>query len=79
MNYGEWMKKAYLYLDSKVGIGQKFECKSLFPGHEWDQLSSGERKSFGRYFSNEVREGRVKGVARSDQAKNRHNVYIKEA
>lgn len=78
MNYEEWMERAKQTIDTEIQVGKKFEAKSLFPGHEWDLLSKGERSSFGKIFSNEVKEGRVPCVERCEEGKSHHNQYIKK-
>ena len=72
-----WMQKAKDSIESSVKIGQKFELKSLFQLCEWEQLSKGERISFGKYFANEVREGNVANIHPIERAKNNHCNYIK--
>ena len=64
MNYDEWFIQALISIDSKVKTGQSFEVRSLFDGIKWNTLSAGEKKSFGRYFANAVREGSIKGVVK---------------
>lgn len=78
MNHAKWLEQARQYLDTNVKVGQTFECKSLFPEHKWNQLTRGERISFGQYFANEVKEGRIPGVIRIDRAKNNHSIYRKD-
>lgn len=78
MDYAEWMERARSYLSANVKAGQQFECKSLFPEHEWNQLECGERIGFGRYFANEVKEGHVPNVTKVERAKNNHSVYRKD-
>lgn len=40
---------------SKYSVGRNSEVKNLFTGYDWEQLSMGERSSFGKYFSGAVR------------------------
>lgn len=77
MDYEQWMDRAKEVIDGQLQIGTKFEVKSLFSGHEWENLSRGERTGFGMYFSNAVKEGSVVGVDRCENGKARHNQYIK--
>ena len=78
MDYEIWSERARNAIDTKVVPGRKFEVKHLFPGHEWESLSRGERISFGKYFSDAVKEGRFPNVTRSEEGKNHHNQYIKK-
>lgn len=73
------MMRARAYIETDVAPNQRFECKSLFHSYEWERLSNGEKRGFGIYFANEVKEGRVPGVIKTQEAKNKHNLYCKEA
>lgn len=77
MNYEEWLVRAQTYIELKVTPNQAFECKSLFPACEWDRLSRGDKVGFGKFFSNEVQDGRVPGIVKIDRAKNNHCLYRK--
>ena len=77
MNYEEWLGRAVQALDTHIQDGRKFEIKHLFPGHEWEALSRGERIGFGIYFSNAVKDGQIDGVVRCEEGKNHHNQYRK--
>ena len=50
MNYEEWMAIAQKSINTQVKEGKPFEVKSLFKGYKWEELSRGEKISFGRYF-----------------------------
>lgn len=77
MDYEKWMQKAIDNLESKVKPNTNFEVKSLFEGHEWESLSKGERISFGRYFSSQVKDGNVPNIIALERAKNNHSRYQK--
>lgn len=77
MDYEKWIKKANSIIESKIEYNRPFELKSLFPEYEWNRLSKGERSALGRFFSAEVGEGKVKGVSRWKEGKNKHNRYVK--
>lgn len=79
MNHEEWMALAKETIKTSIQPGIMFEVKQLFPGHEWDALSKGERISFGRYFANCVGDGGIENVARCENGRTRHNRYIKQA
>ena len=78
MNYQEWMNSALNRIRNDVAQGGCFEVKDLFEGHAWKALSRGERVGFGRYFANEVREGRADGITRLERGKDNHSRYIKQ-
>lgn len=78
MNYEQWMSKAIATIETEIQSGRRFEVKQLFPGHEWESLSTGERRSFGKYFSDAVREGRLPTITRYGEGNSHHNQYIKE-
>lgn len=77
MNYEEGLQRAQYEIERSIHVGEKFELKSLFLGHEWETFDNGERRTFGAYFSRAVKEGRVKNVQKCENAKNHHNQYIK--
>lgn len=78
MDHEKWMEQAKETISTQIRPGSKFEVKQLFPGHEWDALSKGERISFGRYFANSVGDGKIENVVRCENGKTRHNRYIKQ-
>ncbi len=77
MDYEKWFDGALVVINHKLPVGRVFEAKHLFPAHEWEQLSAGEKKSFGRYFSSAVREERVPNVTHTEKGKAGQNRYIK--
>lgn len=78
MDYELWTERALNAIETEVIPGKKFEVKHLFPGHEWETLSRGERITFGKYFSDAVKEGRFPAVTKCEEGKNHHNQYIKK-
>jgi len=78
MDYESWMERAKKAIETEITSGRKFEVKHLFPGHEWEALSRGERSSFGRYFSDAVKEGRIAMIEKCGEGKSHHNQYIKK-
>lgn len=77
MDYEKWTNKAKKIITSKISANETFELKELFCGAEWNQLLPAEKRSFGRYFSNEIREGRISGVVSVGENKAKHKVYKK--
>lgn len=77
MDYEVWMELAKRAIEANIQVGQKFEVKNLFTGYDWEQLSRGERSSFGKYFSGAVKDGRLPMVERCEENRNRHNQYVK--
>jgi len=77
MDFNEWTKEAIKIIEIKVVRNQKFELKGLFEECKWGNLTKGDRISFGKYFANEVREGRIKGIISIERLKNNHSQYQK--
>ena len=71
------MLSAKKSINDKVKKGKPFEVKDLFEGYIWTELSKGERIMFGKYFANEVREGRVDNIQPYQKGKDNHRKYIK--
>ena len=78
MNYEEWYEKATTAINTQIELGNVFELKHLFPGHEWLTLSAADRRNFGRYFSAAVKDGRIKNIERCENGKARQNQYVKK-
>lgn len=74
----KWMDRAKSRL-SKIGENTEFFLKDLFDGVEWNALTVGERLGFGRFFKNEVLEGRVPNVEFIGKAQNNSARYKKES
>ncbi len=77
MDYTKWLTTANAKIANDVQIGSKFEIKALFPEYEWGQLTKGDRISFGKFFANEVREGKIPYIRAVEKNKNNHSQYIK--
>ena len=71
-----WMRKATEII-SHLKNNNEFLLKDLFDGIEWNNLSKGDRLSFGRYFKNEVIEGNVHHVTYIGKAQNNSAKYRK--
>ena len=78
MDYELWTARAQKAIETEIASGKKFEVKHLFPGHEWEALTRGERITFGKYFSDAVKEGRLPAIVRCEEGKNHHNQYRKK-
>ena len=76
MDYEHWYRNAISAL-ANVKPGTRFELKQLFPRHEWDALSPGDRKAMGRYFSGKVKDGLIPSITKIERAKDNHSRYIK--
>lgn len=72
-----WMNKA-ISKTGKISINTTFCLKDLFDGVEWNSLSAGDRRNFGRAFKNEVIEGHVPNVRFIGKEQNNSTKYIKE-
>ena len=77
MDYKKLLDYAKNFIENEMKPGTIFESKSLFEGVEWESLEKGDRIGFGRYFSNAVKNGRIKNIVRIERAKNNHARYIK--
>lgn len=77
MNYEKWYGEAVEYINNSVSKGQQFEVKSLFTGAKWNELSAGDKRSFGRYFSGKVKDGMLSNVVKVGEEKSHHNKYMK--
>lgn len=77
MDYELWTERALQAIGTQIAPGKKFELKHLFPGHEWESLTTGDRRTFGRFFSDAVKEGRIPTVVKCEESKSHHNQYIK--
>lgn len=77
MDYEKWLKKGLKNIDIEIKPNKPFELKELFIGVGWEQLSKGERISFGRYFSVAVNEGRIPNIIKIEKGKNNHTRYKK--
>lgn len=77
MDYEKWRQDAIHAIETKVRKNQRFQLKGLFEECKWQQLSKGERILFGKYFANEVREGRINGIISIERLKNNHSQYEK--
>ena len=77
MDYKQCLEEEKRVIEADIEYDVPFEVKSLFPLHEWESWSKGERTTFGRLFSKEVTDGKVKSVVKYGTGKSRHNLYIK--
>ncbi len=77
MDHEKWCADAIEQIETSISVGQTFVLKSLFTGTRWDELTSGEKKGFGRYFSNKVKDGAIPNVQKLGEDKAHHNKYIK--
>lgn len=76
MDYECWINKAI----SKIGalpVGTEFTLRELFEGIEWNEMTSGEKKEFGRQFKAKVLRNLVPKVVHSGQAQNHSAKYKK--
>lgn len=77
MNNEEWMEKARAAIE-KCSANATFTLKDLYPENEWNALSKGDRIQFGKFFCNEVGDGRVPGVVRTNEKGNSPANYRKQ-
>lgn len=65
---------------SKTGtldVGTEFVLKDLFNGIEWNKLSVGEKREFGRRFKNKVKKNVIPAVVCVGVSKNYSTLYQK--
>lgn len=77
MDNEKWLRVIKAKIES-LPSGEQFEVKNLFDGIVWSNFSKGERISFGIFFSNEVKDGRVSNVMRIKRGKDNHRKYEKQ-
>ena len=58
-------------------FNQKFELKDLFPGCKWEKFEKGDRIKLGKYFKNQVDEGKIPNIKYKGKRNNNHCEYIK--
>lgn len=63
---------------SKMKSGTLFVVKDLFKGHEWNELTAGEKRGYGRSFKNAVDNGQFAGIKFNKKRENNSAEYIKE-
>lgn len=66
MDNEEWMEKAKAAIESRTS-NDAFKLRDLYSEHDWNTLSKGDRIQFGKFFCNEVGDGRVPGVTRTNE------------
>ncbi len=74
MDMEKWKQKA-LDAIKTVPVSSIFVLKALFDGIEWDTLSRGDKINFGKFFKNEVMDGRITGVIFIGKANNNSAQY----
>jgi hypothetical protein len=77
MDFEIWLAKAETALE-RIRTDVSFKLRDLYAGHEWESLSKGDRLRYGKYFSNQVKIGKVKGVEAHGKAENNSSLYIKK-
>ena len=76
MDNDKWLTIAKNKIET-LDVGKKFEVKDLFETVEWTKLTKGERIGFGRFFANEVKEGKIEEIEALERGKNNHSRYKK--
>ena len=66
MNYEKCINKAILKI-GKLEKGKVFILKNLFSGVVWEEMTSGQRKEFGRQFKNKVENKMIPNVKLSNK------------
>lgn len=76
MDMIKWFNQAKETIQ-KLPYGKSFELRQLFQEVKWNTLTKGERITFGKYFKNQIIEGKLPEVCFLDKAKNNHAKYKK--
>lgn len=76
MDMIKWFNQAKETIQ-KLPYGKSFELRQLFQEVKWNTLAKGERITFGKYFKNQIIEGKLPEVCFLDKAKNNHAKYKK--
>lgn len=76
MDNAAWMARALSKIEG-YGPNTSFEIKQLFDSVEWTTLPANDRRAFGRYFSNEYKDGRIPGIEKLPIGKDRRTHYRK--
>ena len=71
-----WLNKA-INKTRSLNPNTVFSLKDLFPGVEWDELSNGNKRDFGRQFKHLVLRGAVPNVIFVGKADNNASTYKK--
>ena len=77
MNNNEWLERAKNKI-ADLSIGTRFEVRNLFEEVDWNSLSRGDKITFGKLFTNEVREGNIPNIYPIERGKNNHSKYEKK-
>ena len=76
MDYELWINRANDKI-LELKIGYEFVLKDLFEGVDWNSLPRGDKLGFGKYFKNEVKDGRIPNISYAGKAQNNSAKYIK--
>ena len=74
MNYEEWFADAKKRIEA-LEAGDEFTAKGLFEGIKWDKLTVSNKRSFGRYFSSQLRIGKLPIAEQIGKDKSGQNLY----
>ncbi len=77
MDYTPYYAEAIVAINEKLAPDDNFTLKDLFSTIRWNELSAYEKRDFGRFFSNKVKDGLVQNVQRYEPDKKGPSKYIK--
>lgn len=77
MDYEKYINSAIMSI-GKLKSRTRFTLKDLFPGIEWNTISSGDRRELGRRFKYEVKSGKIPNVTYVGKAQNNSSQYVKQ-
>lgn len=62
---------------AKLPINETFVVKDLFIGTEWNNLSANDQRAFGRFFQENIKKKKIKGIVKIENNKAHHAQYRK--
>lgn len=77
MDNSSWDQKAIDCIQNTVKVNQLFVVRELFQGAEWEKLTNGEKRDYGKHFKNEVKQGNIPNVVYVQKRNNNHAEYKK--
>lgn len=77
MDFQVWLEDVKKRIENNLQDFESFRLKDLFTKIEWDKLTSQEKRAFGRFFSNESKEGRLPQIISLKPGKDKQNRYQK--
>jgi len=71
-----WINRA-ISKTGRLPPNTEFVLKDLFTGIEWDELSTGDKRDFGRQFKSQVKRGLIPNIVWIGKKQNNSSKYKK--